>query len=220
MTIFHQIITLCFLFLFYGFFGWLFEVLQALIKSHKFVNRGFLIGPIVPIWGAGAVLITIFLKPDDKILNIIILSALIGTILEYVVNYLMEKIFKARWWDYSHLPLNINGRVCLLSSSFFGIGGLLVVNILNPILLDKIKIINFTTLSIIIIVLMIIVIIDFCLSCNIIQKLKLSAEMVRKDYTDEISKKVKNALMEKSLWFKRILKAFPNISLYTKSKPK
>ncbi|MDD6323927.1 MAG: putative ABC transporter permease [Bacilli bacterium] len=216
ITFIYHIAITCALFFIYSFIGWLFEVLQAIIKNHKFINRGFLIGPIVPIWGAGAILISLCLKQTDNIFYIIILSILIGSILEYIVNYLMEKIFKARWWDYSNLPFNLNGRICLASSCTFGIGGLLVIKILNPLFINLIKSINKIFLIIIITILLVIIITDFVISCNIIQKLKLSAETIRKDYTEEISKKVKNILMEKSLWFKRLLKAFPNISLYKK----
>ena len=76
----------------------------------------------MPIWGTGAVLITLILRPQDSLFNMAISSAFIGSFLEYVVNYLMEKIFKVRWWDYSKLPFNINGRVCLTSFLLFWFG--------------------------------------------------------------------------------------------------
>lgn len=213
---FYNLIALCTLFLIYAFIGWCVEVGLALFNNHKFINRGFLIGPIVPIWGAGAILITLILKPTDTVFSLIVSSAFIGTFLEYVVNYAMEKIFKARWWDYSNLPFNINGRVCLSSSIFFGIGGLGVVKYFNPFFLNIIESFDKTLLCIIISILMVIFVIDFCISCNIVKKIKLSAELVRKDYTDEITKKVKEVLSEKSLAFKRLLKAFPNVSFIKK----
>ena len=114
----YNFIILGALFLIYSFIGWMIEVIYTLIEKKKFVNRGFLIGPLVPIWGTGAVLITIILRPDDSLFNLVISSAFIGTFLEYVVNYLMEKMFKVRWWDYSSLPFNISGRVWLGSSCF------------------------------------------------------------------------------------------------------
>ena len=132
----YNFIMLCALFLFYSFIGWIIEVIYTFITEKKFVNRGFLIGPLVPIWGFGAVLITLILKKDDSLFNLAISSAFIGTFLEYVVNYVMEKMFKVRWWDYSRLPFNINGRVWLGSSLFFGLGGILVVKFLNPIIFN------------------------------------------------------------------------------------
>ena len=215
---FYNFIIICALFLIYSFIGWIIEVFLSLVMKHKFINRGFLIGPLVPIWGTGAILITLILRPEDSLFNLVISSAFIGTFLEYVVNYLMEKLFKVRWWDYSQLPFNINGRVCLASSCIFGIGGLLVIKIINPFLFNIFAKVNPSVFCIIIMFLMMLVLADFCISFNIIQKLKISAESVRKDYTEEISKKVRAALMDKSFGFKRLLKAFPNVKFSSKKK--
>ncbi len=214
----YNFITLCALFLFYSFIGWIIEVIYTFITEKKFVNRGFLIGPLVPIWGFGAVLITLILKKDDSLFNLAISSAFIGTFLEYVVNYVMEKMFKVRWWDYSRLPFNINGRVWLGSSLFFGLGGILVVKFLNPIIFNLFSMINEVIFSWIVIIFVLIFLTDFCISFNIINKLKISALSMKKDYTEEISKKVRSVLMEKSLWFRRLLKAFPNIRISFKGK--
>lgn len=214
----YNFIMLCALFLLYSFFGWIIEVIYTFITEKKFVNRGFLIGPLVPIWGFGAVLITLILRSDDSLFNLTISSAFIGTFLEYVVNYVMEKIFKVRWWDYSKLPFNINGRVWLFSSVFFGLGGILIVKIFNPIIFNLFSMINEVIFSWIVIILILIVLTDFCVSFNIINKLKISALSMKKDYTEEISKKVRGVLMEKSLWFRRLLKAFPNIKVSFKGK--
>ena len=206
------------LFLIYSFIGWLFEVFLTVIKEHKYINRGFLIGPIVPIWGTGAILITLILKETDGIFNLLVSSAFIGTFLEYIVNVLMEKIFKARWWDYSHLPFNINGRVWLGSSILFGIGGMCVVLYLNPFFLSLINYLNSITLIYFSFILLIIAVGDFAISCNIIKKLKLSAYSIKKDYTEEVSKKVRAILKEKSHSFNRLIKAFPDVNFLTKSK--
>ena len=214
----YNFITLCALFLFYSFIGWIIEVIYTFITEKKFVNRGFLIGPLVPIWGFGAVLITLILKKDDSLFNLAISSAFIGTFLEYVVNDVMEKMVKVRWWDYSRLPFNINGRVWLGSSLFFGLGGILVVKFLNPIIFNLFSMINEVIFSWIVIIFVLIFLTDFCISFNIINKLKISALSMKKDYTEEISKKVRSVLMEKSLWFRRLLKAFPNIRISFKGK--
>ncbi len=214
----YRFIVLCALFLIYSFIGWLIEVIYTFITEKKFINRGFLIGPLVPIWGTGAILITLILKPDDSLFNTAISSAFIGTFLEYVVNYVMEKLFKVRWWDYSQLPFNINGRVWLGSSCFFGLGGILIVQIINPIFFNIFTMFDRYVFCVIIILLLLLALIDFCISFNIINKLKISVDSVRKDYTEEISKKVKSVLMSKSVWFSRLLKAFPNIKISFKVK--
>ena len=214
----YEFFVLCGLFLVYSFIGWIIEVVFSFFVEGKFINRGFLVGPLVPIWGTAAVLITLILRPDDSLFNLIISSAFIGTFLEYVVNYSMEKIFKARWWDYSNLPFNINGRVCLVYSCLFGLCGVLVVKVLNPIFFRMFLLMNGSVFCIAISILMVLVAIDFCISFNIVQKIKLSADSLKKDYTEEISKKVRAVLMNKSLGFKHILKAFPNVKFDFKKK--
>ncbi|MBR3897659.1 MAG: putative ABC transporter permease [Bacilli bacterium] len=194
------------------------EVIMALIKEKKFINRGFLIGPIIPIWGAGAILITLILKPSDSIFNLIISSAFIGSFLEYVVNYLMEVLFKARWWDYSHLPFNVNGRIWLGSSLLFGLCGFLIIYYFNPFFLGIINKIDFTFLKRVDIVFFIILMVDLVISCNIINKLNLSAYYLKKDYTEEVSKKVKTILIEKSRSFKRLLEAFPDVNFFIRNR--
>ena len=208
------------LFIIYSFFGWLFEVFLAFVKEGKFVNRGFLIGPLVPIWGFGSIMISLFLSKNDSYISLFFSSFVLASILEYFVNYLMEVIFKARWWDYSNLPFNLNGRICLRSSVFFGVGGLLIINFTNPFLLKLFSIVNFNVLMIIEIIIFILIIADLCVSCNIIKKLKLSAYSLKKDYTGEISTKVRNILSSKSRQFKRLLKAFPNVKFNFRRKSK
>ena len=218
MLDFYEFITLCALFLVYSFLGWIIEVIFTIFVEGKLVNRGFLVGPLVPIWGTGAILITLFLKPNDSIFSLIVSSAFVGTILEYIVNYVMEKIFKVRWWDYSQFPFNINGRVCLITSCMFGIAGLLVIKVFNPLFIKLFLMINESVFCIFVSVLLVLPCIHFCVSFNIIQKFKFSVDSVRKDYTEEISKKVRKTLMEKSLWFRRLFKAFPNIKFGLKKK--
>ena len=206
------------LFLIYSFLGWCFEVFLEFIKKKKFINRGFLIGPIIPIWGFGAVFITILCPVPDSMFSLIISSAFIGTFLEYIVNYLMEKLFKARWWDYSHLPFNLNGRVWLGSSLLFGVGGFFVINYFNPFFLKYIEMLGKGIVLNIDFIILLILCIDIVLSCNIITKLKLSADSLKKDYTEEVSKKVKKVLEEKSVSFSRVLKAFPDVRFNFKRK--
>ena len=206
------------LFLIYSFIGWLFEVLLTIFKEHKYINRGFLIGPIVPIWGTGAILITLILKEKDGIFNLLVSSAFIGTFLEYVVNVLMERIFKARWWDYSHLPFNINGRVWLGSSILFGIGGMYVILYLNPLFSSLINSLNNDKIIYFGFILLFILLMDIAVSCNIIKKLKLSAYSMKKDYTEEVSNKVRAILKEKSYSFNRLIKAFPDVNFLFKGK--
>lgn len=218
IDILYKLTLLFAMFIIYSFIGWIIEMLLTLYKHQKIVNRGFLIGPIIPIWGFGAVLITLLLKPSDSIFNLLVSSAFIGTFLEYVVNYLMEKIFKARWWDYSHLPFNVNGRVWLGSSIFFAMAGFIVINLTNPVIIPFLKGIPHFILYLCVGIVFALSLTDFIVSCNIIKRLTLSAESIRKDCTEEISKKVETILAENSIFFRRLLKSFPDINFSTKIK--
>lgn len=101
-------------FIIYSFIGWLIEVVCKSIEYKRFVNRGFLIVPICPIYGYGVLFIILLIGKDTSdILGVFLKSVLICSVLEYFTSYFMEKLFKVRWWDYSKRKFNINGRICL-----------------------------------------------------------------------------------------------------------
>lgn len=126
------------LFVFYCFLGWIWESTYESIIDRKILNRGFLFGPYIPIYGFGGIAIYFgFNKYSTNLFNIrsieiYFIGLLIATILEYVTSFLLEKIFGARWWDYSGYKLNINGRICLIASLFWGVVAVIFVQVLNP----------------------------------------------------------------------------------------
>lgn len=152
-----------------SFIGWLLEVAYAFSVYGTFVDRGFLRGPICPIYGYGAVimvLITDWIK-NKKITNSLIIFAIvavIATVLEYIASYFLELVFNLRWWDYTGYFLNINGRVCLIFSIFFGIAGVIFIKNIYPIMqktFDKIrKKLSTKTIWIILITLIILMTLD------------------------------------------------------------
>lgn len=152
-----------------SFIGWLLEVAYAFSVYGTFVDRGFLRGPICPIYGYGAVimvLITDWIK-KKKITNSLIIFAIvavIATVLEYIASYFLELVFNLRWWDYTGYFLNINGRVCLIFSIFFGIAGVIFIKNIYPIMqkiFDKIrKKLSTKTIWIILITLIILMTLD------------------------------------------------------------
>ena len=90
------------LFLIYAILGWIMESALVSFQSGKLINRGFLIGPYCPIYGWGGLIITLYLTQyKDNIFTVFFLAVIVCSILEYFTSYIMEKIFKARWWDYS-----------------------------------------------------------------------------------------------------------------------
>ena len=131
----HTIEIYFLLFISYAFLGWCMEVTCKFIQYKKFINRGFLIGPYCPIYGWGALAITILLKRymEDPLV-LFVMSTIICSIIEYLTSYFMEKKYHARWWDYSNKKFNINGRICLETLIPFGILGVAIMYGTNPIL--------------------------------------------------------------------------------------
>lgn len=187
------------------------EVIRIFIHNGKLVNRGFLIGPYCPIYGHGVLLMTFLLKKyQSDILATFIFSILICGILEYFTSYFMEKIFHARWWDYTNRKFNINGRICLDNLIAFGILGCIILYITNPVILSVLSKIPNVLLHILSGVLFVVYIADNIISSKIILNLKEISINV-KDNTEEISQKVKNIISKKSALHRRLVEAFPNI---------
>ena len=120
-------------FFFYAFLGWIMEVIYALFIHGHFVNRGFLFGPICPIYGFGAIILIMTTKKLYKkpVLKFII-ATVSFTVFEYLVSLILEMLFGLRWWDYSNDFLNIQGRVSLLYSIFWGAIGVIVLEKIHP----------------------------------------------------------------------------------------
>ena len=133
-------------FFIFSLIGWIAEILYAIKVEGTFVKRGFLYGPICPIYGFGAImLITInnFINKHTKsnIIKFVIFS-MIFTVFEYLVSLVFELIFNIRWWDYSNELLNLNGRICLMFSIIWGIAGILFINHAYMPIKNKISFIN------------------------------------------------------------------------------
>lgn len=121
------------LFFIYGFLGWCVEVAFAAFKHGCFVNRGFLNGPICPIYGFGMIGVVVMLRPFAGNLWLLFAgSCVVTTLIELVTGFLLEKIFHAKWWDYSGMPLNIGGYVCLLFSLIWGVACMAIVKWVHP----------------------------------------------------------------------------------------
>lgn len=182
------------IFFIYAFAGWLLESVGGIFnpKVKKFINRGFLIGPYCPVYGIGVVLVSILLKKyANDIPVLFFLAILICGTLEYFTGYIMEKLFNARWWDYSSKKFNINGRVCLDTLLPFGIIATLIINKINPLILKYLNELSNNTLHITTGILSVIFIIDFIISFRIILSFKGEIRD-SKDNTEEIVSKVKD----------------------------
>ncbi len=122
------------LFFFYSAAGWCLESLYCSIGEKRFVNRGFLTGPLCPIYGAAALVIIILIYNPfrDNPLAVFLLGIILCDIVEYVTSYIMEKLFSARWWDYTYEFLNIGGRICLKHTLYWGVISIVFVKTIHP----------------------------------------------------------------------------------------
>lgn len=130
-----HITTLFIWFMLYSILGWIYETCYCSIKNLKWENRGMLTGPYCPIYGVGAVLDVLLCSglPDR---TAVFFACMAGSaVLEYTTSYATERLFHAVWWDYSHVPFNIHGRICLPCSIGFGAAGLIVLYGLHPLVL-------------------------------------------------------------------------------------
>lgn len=131
----YKICTYFLIFTVFSVAGWITETLLYLIRDGKAVKRGFLFGPVCPIYGVAAILCDLLIyRIMDNIIYIFLAGFLLTGVLEYMTHFVMEKVFKAMWWDYSDRRFNINGRVYLKGLIFFGIGAVLIVRVFLPLL--------------------------------------------------------------------------------------
>ena len=207
------------LFILYSFIGYICEVINVSIIEKRFAwNRGFLIGPYLPIYGVGCLIMVLFLsRYEDDILVLFIMSGFFGGVLEYFTSLIMEKIFKLRWWDYSDRKFNINGRVCLFNIFLFGVGGVIVVKFLQSILSYVVYLIpNQVTIGLGIF-LFLVFLLDVIESFYITARLKINFNRyLNKDATNKIKEEVAKTLRMNIAFTSRLLKAFPNFSLNKK----
>ena len=198
----------------------------------ELVNRGFLYGPYCPIYGFGAIIVLLILKPfSNNMLIVFLLSMILTSILEYITSFLMEKMFDSKWWDYSKMPFNINGRVCLLNSVLFGLLGIIIIFILHPYIQNLVDLIPNEYIHYIINILIVIFCIDITATLNSllnfkeklqeIQNIKDSfiEKTISKSQTNILNNKInelKENIIEKNLTLstKRFMKAFPNLKFH------
>ena len=187
------------------------EVVYAYMTKKRLSNRGFFIGPYCPIYGVGCLLILVLLTHVKKYpLLVFILAMAIASILEYFTSFVMEKLFKARWWDYTTTKFNINGRVCVDTMLPFGIIACIVMYAINPIVVRAISKTPDTILTVIASIFIALFLLDLIASFNIVNNFKKTIKSVTsEDRTDDINKYIRETLASKSLFHRRLLKAFP-----------
>ena len=182
MSIYYSILY----FFVYGFLGWCTEVIFAAFKQHRFVNRGFLNGPICPIYGVGVTLVIACLEAfQSNLLLLYISSVILVTVLEGITGWAMDKLFHNKWWDYSKLPFNIGGYVCLLFSLIWGVACVFIVYFVHPLIHQVLSLIPHTAGIALIAILGIALLSDMIVTTSAIVKFNQYLELL-KHITDEL----------------------------------
>ena len=208
-------VDLILLFFAYSFLGWCIEVTLKYFQFHRFINRGFFTGPIMPIYGSGAALITVAVSSLARFEygygSTFALSFVICGTLEYLTSYWMEKRFHARWWDYSQKPMNLHGRVWIGNLMLFGLGGVAIIHIINPLFDRILAAFSFSAKEITACVLTAVFAADYVLTHFVMKLVKIGVESSEADSTEEISKEVYLLLSDKSVFHKRFADAYPEV---------
>ena len=186
-----------FLFILYSVIGWVMETVLCSIIQREFAQRGFLNGPLCPIYGFGALFVLWLLHPfAGSILHVFFLGMIITTVLEYLTSYVMEKLFHMRWWDYSQFKIQINGRVCLVNSLLFGLLSVVLMEYLHPMLLRLVGLFSPAALVAVSGILFLAFAADTVLSVSAALKLSERLQNLR-DLEEELKLRVKADLEEK-----------------------
>lgn len=209
------LVHLVLLFFVYSIVGWIIEVIGKYRQFHRFINRGFLTGPWLPIYGSGCVLITVAvgaLAPYEEGVGITFAVAfLLCGVLEYMVSYVMEKRYHARWWDYSQRPMNLHGRIWIGNLILFGLGGVLVYHLTNPVFLRLFDRMSLLGQEILAGALTAVFLSDSVISHFVLKLVKRSVESSEADNTEEISREVSLMLHDRSVFYRRFADAYPDV---------
>lgn len=160
-------------FVIYSFLGWISEISYAFYNRRIFVNRGFLFGPICPIYGSGLVVVIILTSGvKNNLFLLFIFATLITSFLEYVTGFILEKLFHSKWWDYTEDPLNLHGRICLHFSIMWGAATAIIIKIIHPIINSFVDIMSFEITEYILYSSIILLFLDFSFTLKSLIQLK------------------------------------------------
>ncbi len=209
------LINLVLLFFFYSFLGWCMEVTLKYIQYHRFINRGFFTGPICPIYGSGAALITLAIEGlrtvEKGYGTTFLVSFLLCGAVEYFTSYFMEKRFHARWWDYSQKPMNLHGRIWIGNLILFGLGGVAIIHIINPPLYRLFERLPLQTRGIIAAALLCVFAADYVVTHFVLKLVKSGIEHSEADNTEEINREIRVLLSDRNIFYRRFADAYPEV---------
>ena len=210
-----SIANLVLLFFVYSFAGWCIEVTLKYIQFHRFINRGFFTGPLLPIYGSGAVLITVVVGDVSRFESAygttFAISFILCGALEYAASYFMEKRFHARWWDYSQKPMNLHGRIWIGNLVLFGLGGVLSVNGFNPLIYRLLGYLQPVTREWLALALLMVFAADFAITHFVLKLVKTGVEKSEADNTEQINREVRALLTDRGMFHRRFAEAYPEV---------
>lgn len=179
-------------FIIYSFLGWVMESIVRSIAEKKIINTGFLIGPICPIYGIGAIIIFLFLNQfENNLVLLFLISVIVLTIWEYLVGVLLETIFHTKYWDYSDHKINFQGRVCLTNSICWGVLGILFVKYIHPFIQEMVAKVDIRLLHYTIGIISVVILVDIIISVVKIKNIKETLAKV-----EALNKEIKEKLRE------------------------
>ena len=203
------------LFFAYAFLGWCIEVTLKYFQFHRFINRGFLTGPWLPIYGSGAALITVAVKGlsplESSVGTTFVISFILCGFIEYWTSYFLEKRFHARWWDYSRKPMNLHGRVWIGNLILFGLGGVLIIEAINPLLLRLSGHMSPGLREVLAICLSAVFAADYVMSHFVLKLVKTGVESSEADDTEAINKEIRLLLSDRTVFHRRFAEAYPEV---------
>ncbi|HRV33659.1 MAG TPA: putative ABC transporter permease [Anaerovoracaceae bacterium] len=214
-----DILHLILMFFFYSFLGWCMEVVLKYIQFHRFINRGFYTGPICPIYGYGAILITLTIQGispfESAVGTTFAISFTLCGLLEYFTSYFMEKRFHARWWDYSNKPMNLHGRIWIGNLVLFGLGGVAIIHILNPVLLSFLNSFSLLTKEVVLTAFIAVFAADYVLTHFMMKLIKSGIERSEADSTEAMNREIRLLLSNRNIFYRRFADAYPNVIYQT-----
>ena len=183
-----DIFSLLFVMMVYSFMGWFYEsTIYSILEQKRLMNRGYFLGPYCPIYSVVSIVSLYLLQGIESSLKIVIIGGMTVCVIEYITSYVLEKLFDARYWDYSAYPLNINGRVSVITGLFFGLAVLLLVKIVHPFMMEIVHRMHFETRVIVGTLCLLIFMIDLIVTtvsmCNLNKKCKEIYDYLN-DYLD------------------------------------
>lgn len=185
-----ELIKIIAYFCIYSLFGWIMESVLKTYMQKKPVNSGFLYGPFCPIYGFGAVIMFLFLQGfKDNIVLLFIIAFLVLSIWEYIVGWLLEKVFHTTYWDYTENRCNINGKVCLMNSLFWGFLGVIFIRYMHPFFMEKIDLIPRDILVFVTSIIGLAILVDAIISAIKVSNLKTKLEKL-KEMSNSIKEKI------------------------------